>query len=147
MPYDDNNIFAKILRGEIPCVEVAQDEMTLAFMDIMPQAPGHVLVIPKSPAENLLELDPHYAAATIAMTQKIARAVNKAFDCAGIVIAQLNGAPAGQTVFHIHFHIIPRHDPDAPASLSDLPLHGRKMADQDQLKKHAAQIKTALKDI
>ena len=147
MAYDQNNIFAKILRDEMPCVEIAQDEYTLAFMDIMPQAPGHVLVIPKSPAENLLDLDPDYAAATIKMTQKVARAVKKAFDCSGIVIAQLNGATAGQTVFHIHFHIIPRHDPDAPASLSDLPLHGRKMADPDQLKQHAAKIKAALEDL
>ncbi len=147
MAYDKDNIFAKILRGEMPCIEVAQDEHTFVFMDIMPQAPGHVLVIPKSPAEDLLSLDPDYAAATIRMTQKVARAVKKAFDCAGIVVAQLNGAPAGQTVFHIHFHIIPRHDPNAPASLSDLPLHGRKTADMDELKKHAAQIKAALEDL
>ena len=106
MAYDQNNIFAKILRGEIPCVKVFEDDNTLAFMDVMPQAQGHVLIIPKEPAESLLDLSAEGAAAVIATTQRVARAVKKALDAPGIYVMQLNGAPAGQTVFHVHFHVI-----------------------------------------
>ena len=108
MAYDNNNIFAKILRGEIPCVKVYEDDKALAFMDVMPQAEGHVLVIPKEPAADLFELSAEGAAALMAATQKVARAVKKALNAPGIYIMQLNGAPAGQSVFHIHFHVIPR---------------------------------------
>jgi len=136
--YDPNNIFAKILRGEAPCFQVYEDEMTLAFMDVMPQAEGHTLVIPKYPAEDLLDLDPEYAAAMAKTVKKIAAAVKKAFSAPGILVAQLNGAPAGQTVFHIHTHIIPR------SQGIDLKLHARQMADFDELKKHAERIKASM---
>lgn len=138
MAYDPNNIFAKILRGEAPCFKVYEDEMTLAFMDVMPQAEGHTLVIPKYPAEDLLDLDPDYAAAMAKTVKKIAIAVKKAFDAPGILVAQLNGAPAGQTVFHIHTHIIPR------SQGIDLKLHARQMADFEELKKHAERVQKAL---
>src|SRR5438270_8716293 len=108
--YDQNNVFAKILRGEIPAAKVYEDERTLAFMDVMPQADGHTLVVPKEQAEDLLTLSPDGAAALIVTTQKIAKAVKKGLNVPGIMVAQLNGAPAGQSVFHVHFHIIPRSD-------------------------------------
>ena len=115
MAYDPNNIFAKILRGEAPCFQVYEDEMTLAFMDVMPQAEGHTLVIPKYPAEDLLDLDPEYAAAMAKTVKKITAAVKKAFAAPGILVAQLNGAPAYQTVFHIHTASsrVRRHRPQA----------------------------------
>jgi histidine triad (HIT) family protein len=138
MAYDRNNIFARILRGEIPAHKVFEDEHTLAFMDVMPQADGHALVIPKVEAENLFDLPPDALAATILTTQRVARAVRKAFDAPGILIAQLNGAPAGQSVFHIHFHVVPRH-----AGL-DLRLHAREMADPALLAAHAARVRAAL---
>lgn len=136
--YDQNNIFAKILRKEAPCFDVYEDDMTLAFMDVMPQVEGHTLVIPKFPAENIFDLEPEYAAAMAKTVKKIAAAVQKAFDAPGILVAQLNGAAAGQTVFHIHTHIIPRSDG------IDLKLHAREMADFGQLKQHAEKIKKAL---
>ena len=138
MAYDKNNIFAKILRGEAPCFKVYEDNMTFAFMDVMPQAEGHTLVIPKFEAENLFDLDADYAAAMAKTTKKIAAAVRKAFDAPGIMIAQLNGAPAGQTVFHIHTHIIPR------AEGIDLKLHARQMADTNVLQQHAERVIAAL---
>ena len=138
MAYDKNNIFAKILRDEAPCFKVYEDDMTLAFMDVMPQAEGRTLVIPKSEGENLFDLDADYAAAMARTTKKVAAAVKKAFDAPGIMIAQLNGAPAGQTVFHIHTHIIPR------AEGIDLKLHARQMADMDILKQHAERVIAAL---
>jgi histidine triad (HIT) family protein len=138
MAYDRNNVFARILRGEIPAHTVYEDAHTLAFMDVMPQADGHALVIPKAEAENLFELPPEALTATILTTQRVARAVQKAFDAPGILIAQLNGAPAGQSVFHIHFHVVPRHEG------LDLRLHARDMADHAVLAAHAARVKAAL---
>ena len=138
MAYDDSNVFAKILRGEMPSIALYDDEMTYAFMDVMPQAPGHCLVIPKFPAENLFDLDADYAAAMARTVKKLAPAVKKAMDAPGIMIAQLNGAEAGQTVFHIHTHIIPRWDG------IDLKLHAREMAGMDELKAQAEKIKAAL---
>lgn len=138
MAYDPNNIFAKILRGEAPCFKVYEDDMTLAFMDVMPQAEGHTLVIPKFPAEDLFDLDPDFVAAQAKTTKKVAAAVKNAFAAPGILIAQLNGAPAGQTVFHFHTHIIPR------SQGIDLALHARKLADFDLLKKHAEMIRAGL---
>jgi histidine triad (HIT) family protein len=138
MAYDPNNIFAKILRGEAPSFKVYEDEMTLSFMDVMPQTEGHTLVIPKFPAEDLFDLDPEFTAAQAKTTKKVAAAVKRAFKAPGIMIAQLNGAPAGQTVFHFHTHIIPR------AQGIDLALHARKLADFDLLKKHAELIKAQL---
>ena len=139
MAYDPNNIFAKILRGEIPCVKVYEDAKTLAFMDVMPQADGHVLVIPKEAAENVFELSPEGAAALMATTQRIAKAVKKGLGVPGIMIVQLNGAAAGQTVFHVHFHIIP-----APAR--DFKLHAREMEKPEKLKAIAEKIKAALNE-
>ena len=138
MSYDANNVFAKILRGEIPCVKLYEDEKTLSFMDVMPQAEGHALVIPKEAAENILELSPNGAAALMATTQKIAKAVKKGLNAPGIMLAMLNGAPAGQSVFHVHFHVIPR------AAGIDLGLHARAMVDSKTLEPVAAKIRAAL---
>ena len=107
MSYDQDNIFAKILRGELPCIKVYEDEKTIAFMDIMPQADGHTLVVPKEPAVDLLELSEGAAANLIVQVQKIATAVKQAMQAEGITIFQLNGEAAGQTVPHIHFHVLP----------------------------------------
>ena len=138
MAYDRNNVFAKILRGEIPSHKVYEDAQTLAFMDVMPQADGHTLVIPKVEAEGLLDVPPEALAATIVTTQRVARAVKAAFAAPGILVAQLNGSAAGQSVFHIHFHIVPRR-----AGL-DLKLHAREMADPAVLAAHAERIRAAL---
>lgn len=138
MAYDPNNVFARILRGEIPAHRVCEDVHTLAFMDVMPQSPGHTLVIPKFEAENLFELAPESLAATILTMQRVARAVKKAFDPPGVLIAQLNGLGAGQSVFHIHFHIIPRFEG------LDLTLHARELADPKVLAQQAEKIRAAL---
>jgi len=138
MAYDNNNIFAKILRGEIPCVKVYEDDKTLAFMDVMPQASGHTLVIPKEAAEDVLDLSPGGMAAMMATTQKVALAVHKALEPDGIVLTQFNGAAAGQSVFHVHFHIIPRKAGDVLAP------HARGMVDAKLLEPIAAKIRSAL---
>jgi histidine triad (HIT) family protein len=138
MAYDRNNVFARILRGEIPAHRVLEDEHTLAFMDVMPQSDGHALVIPKAEAENLFELPPEALAATILTTQRVARAVQKAFAAPGIMVAQLNGREAGQSVFHLHFHVIPRYEG------IDLHFHARDMADPAVLAAHAARVRAAL---
>src|SRR4051812_36210379 len=108
MLYDPNNIFGKILRGEIPCVKVYEDAGALAFMDVMPQAPGHVLVIPKEGATDILTLSPEGMAAMAAAAQKVAKAMDKALKPDGILLKQFNREAAGQSVFHVHFHVIPR---------------------------------------
>jgi histidine triad (HIT) family protein len=110
MSYDPGNVFAKILRGELPAHKVYEDAETLAFMDIMPRAPGHALVIPKTPARNVLDASPAQLAACLATVQRIARAQREAFAADGITIQQFNEAAGGQVVFHLHFHVIPRHD-------------------------------------
>jgi len=138
MAYDPTNIFARILRGEIPCHRVFEDDHSLAFMDIMPQSDGHTLVIPKAEGEGILDLPPAALAATIVATQKVARAVKKAFDPPGIMIAQLNGPVAGQSVFHLHFHIVPRYD--GP----ELRIHAGAMAKPEVLAEHAARIRAQL---
>ena len=138
MAYDNNNVFAKILRDEIPSVKVFEDDKTLAFMDVMPQAEGHVLVITKEPAENILDLSAEGAAAMMTTTQRVAKAVKKALNAPGIMLAMLNGAPAGQSVFHVHFHIIPR------SAGVDLGLHARGMVDPKSLEPIAAKIRNAL---
>ena len=138
MTYDPGNIFARILRGEVPAQKVFEDTHTLAFMDVMPQSEGHTLVIPKWAAENLFDLPQEQLTATILTTQRVARAVKKAFDAPGVMIAQLNGRGAGQSVFHIHFHIVPRYDG------IDLRFHARDMADAQVLAGHAARIRAAL---
>ncbi|MEW9808416.1 HIT family protein [Mesorhizobium sp. ZMM04-5] len=108
MSYDDTNIFAKILRGEIPSQRVYEDDDVIAFMDVMPQAEGHVLVVPRTPSRNILDASPAVLAKTIAVVQKLAVATKKAFAADGVTIMQFNEAPAGQSVFHLHFHVIPR---------------------------------------
>jgi histidine triad (HIT) family protein len=138
LAYDSNNVFAKILRGEIPSVKVFEDAHTLAFMDVMPQAEGHVLVIPKEPAENIFDLSAQGAAAMMATAQKVAKAVRKGLTVPGVMLAQLNGAPAGQSVFHVHFHIIPRRGG------VDMQLHARDMVDPQTLEPIAAKIRSAL---
>lgn len=137
MAYDEQNIFAKILRGEIPCIKVYEDDKTLAFMDIMPQADGHTLVIPKEHAETLLDLSLEAAAYTINIVQKVAHAIKKALGSEGIVLMQLNGAKAGQTVPHIHFHLI-------PSSVHELGRHASQMGDQDKIKQIAEKIRAEL---
>jgi histidine triad (HIT) family protein len=138
MPYDPNNIFAKILRGEIPSVKVYEDEKTFAFMDVMPEAEGHVLVIPKEGAETILDLSPQGLSALMATTRKVARAVDKALSPDGILLKQYNRAAAGQSVFHVHFHIVPRWEgmPLAP--------HGKVMIEAARLELIAAKIRSAL---
>ena len=141
MAYDSNNIFAKILRGELPCIPVYEDEHTLAFMDIMPQADGHALVIPKEDAVTLLDLSPEMAAACIRTTQKLAKAVSLAFGVPGVFVCQLNGAAAGQTVPHCHFHVIPRAG-DQPHR-----AHASVREDDAKLRGFADAIKKALGQI
>ena len=138
LAYDPNNIFARILRGELPKIAVYEDALTLAFMDIMPSVEGHTLVIPKEPAETILDLSPEGAAATAVTAQKVARAVKTALDAPGIMLVQLNGAASGQSVPHIHFHVLPRHGG------LDLKLHGRAMVDPKTLEPIAAKIRAAL---
>lgn len=108
--YDPSNIFAKILRGEFPCYKVYEDEHVLAFLDIMPRAPGHTLVIPKAAARNILDIKPDDYAHVARGTHKIAAAAMKAFKADGITIQQFNEAAGGQVVFHLHMHVLPRHD-------------------------------------
>jgi len=110
MSYDDSNVFAKILRGDLPSHKVYEDDDTLAFMDIMPRAEGHTLVIPKTPARNILDASPEQLATCMATAQKIAHALMPAFDADGITIQQFNEPAGGQIVFHLHFHVIPRWD-------------------------------------
>lgn len=109
-PYDPQNIFAKILRGEMPCLKVYEDEVCLAFLDIFPQGPGHTLVIPKVAATNLLTLPTEALGPYMESVQKVARAVQRAFQSEGLTVLQFNGAAGGQTVFHLHFHLIPRQE-------------------------------------
>lgn len=136
--YDSNNIFAKILRGEIPAQKVYEDDSTLVIMDVMPQAEGHVLVIPKTASRNILDADPATLGPLIAIVQKIAIAAQDAFDADGVTIMQFNEAPAGQSVFHLHFHVIPRRE--------GMPLrpHSGSMEDGAVLAANAAKIKEAL---
>jgi histidine triad (HIT) family protein len=138
MSYRDDNVFARILRGELPSHTVYEDEHTLAFMDIMPQVDGHTLVIPKCKAVDLFDVPADYLARTVATTQHVARAVQKAFAAEGIMIAQLSGRAAGQTIFHIHFHILPR------ASGADFGMHARDMAPPERLAEHARRVRDAL---
>lgn len=138
--YDPDNVFAKILRGEIPNVTVFEDARVLAFMDVFPQSEGHVLVISKvSQARNLLEAEPDVLSDLALAAQRIARAAPVALGCDGVSIMQFNGAAGGQTVFHLHVHVIPRW--------SDRALGGHgdgKMADPEALKATAARIAAAL---
>ena len=136
--YDPNNIFAKILRGEIPAARVYEDEHVLAFMDAMPQSEGHTLVIPKVQARNFFDVEPQALAELVKATQHVARAVHKAFEPDGMRIAQFNEPAAGQSVFHLHFHIIPCYEG------KELRAHSRGMADPAVLAEHAARVRKAL---
>lgn len=138
MGYDSNNIFARILRGEIPAVKVYEDAATLAFMDVMPESEGHVLVIPKEAAQDILDLSADGLSAMMATVQKVARAVDAALAPDGIQLRQYNRAPAGQTIFHVHFHILPLWD-----GVSLAP-HGKAMVQADILEPIAAKIRSAL---
>ena len=137
MAYDDQNIFARILRGELPAIKIYEDDQVLAFMDIMPQADGHALVIPKTPAVTLMDLPADAAAYTIQIVQKIAKAIETALDAKGIVLMQLSGVAAGQTVPHVHFHLI-------PSSVHELGRHAAQMGDQEKIAALAEKIKAAL---
>lgn len=138
MSYDPNNIFAKILRGEIPCIKLHEDAHTLAFMDIMPQTDGHALVIPKEPAVTLFELSDDAAAACMRTVRRIGNAQKKGLGAEGVVLMQLNGPGAGQTVPHFHIHVI-------PGSIADLRRpHATHMADPAHLKALADRIVAAL---
>ena len=138
MAYDENNVFAKVLRGEIPCHKIYEDEDTLAFLDIMPRAPGHTLVLPKSPARNILDIAPNDLAHVAKVAQKIAKAAMRAFGADGVTVQQFNEPAGGQVVFHLHVHIVPRHDGVAmkpPASHKE---------DPKVLEEHAARLRAAL---
>ena len=137
MAYDEQNIFARILRGELPAIKVYEDDQVLAFMDIMPQADSHTLVIPKTPAVTLLDLPADAAAYTIQVVQKVAKAIEVGLDAKGIVLMQLSGAAAGQTVPHVHFHLI-------PSSVHELGKHALQMGDQEKIKAQAEKIRAAL---
>lgn len=134
--YDPDNIFAKLLRGEIPSDRVYEDDDTLAFMDIMPRADGHFLVIPKTPCRNLLDASPAQLAAVMQTVQKLSQAAVKALDADGVTVQQFNEAAGGQEVFHLHFHVLPRRAGD------QLRPPGQ-MGDQEQIKALAEKIRTA----
>ena len=138
MAYDHTNIFAKILKGELPCVDVYEDEHTLAFMDIAPSVEGHVLVIPKAPAREIFDLSADGAAGLMRATHTVAKAVKKALNAPGLMLVQLNGATAGQSIPHVHFHILPRADG------LDLKLHGRATVAPESLEPIAQKIRDAL---
>ena len=138
MTYDPNNIFARILRGEIPAHKIYEDADTLAFMDVMPQSDGHVLVIPKAASIRLDDTDPEVLAKVIRTVQTLAPKIRDAMGATGYRLAQFNGADAGQSVFHLHFHIIPMY--------AGVPLrpHTGKMGDQTEIKEHADKIRAAI---
>ena len=136
--YDPDNIFAKILSGGIPSHKIYEDDSALAFMDVMPQGPGHTLVIPKNGSRNMLDADPTLLGSLMTVVQKVAIAVKAAFQADGVTIMQFNEPASGQTVFHLHFHIIPRFD--------GVPLkpHSGGMEKPDVLAANAAKIAAAL---
>ncbi|MEP9388113.1 HIT family protein [Mesorhizobium sp. KR9-304] len=138
MAYDDTNVFAKILRGELPSQKIYEDADTFAFMDIMPRGDGHCLVIPRTPSRNILDADPDSLATLIASVQKVSRAVMKAFSADGVTVQQFNEPAGGQVVFHLHFHIIPRFDGVA------LRPHTGQMEKPDVLAANAEKIRAAL---
>ena len=136
MSYDPDNVFARILRGEIPSTRVFEDAETLVFMDIMPRADGHCLVIPKTPCRNILDATPAQMAAVMVSVQKAARAVMAAFGATGVTVQQFNEADGGQEVFHLHFHVLPRHEG------VKLRPPG-KMGDMESIAGHAGRIRAA----
>ena len=139
MAYDENNVFAKMLRGEIPCHKIYEDEDTLAFLDIMPRSDGHALVITKEKARDLFDIAPEALAKLMAVVQKLAPKIQQAMGAQGVLIQQFNGAAAGQIVFHLHVHIVPRKEGET------LKPHAGKMADQGKLAATAEKIRAKLK--
>ncbi|MGX4804242.1 HIT family protein [Bradyrhizobium guangdongense] len=137
--YDTNNIFAKILRGELPCHKIYEDEHVFAFLDIMPRVPGHTLVIPKAPARNILDVAPDDYAHVARAAKMIAIAAMKAFNADGITVQQFNESAGGQVVFHLHMHVMPRHD-----GVAMLPPASRK-EDAKVLEETATKLIAALK--
>jgi histidine triad (HIT) family protein len=138
--YDTNNIFAKIIRGEMPCYKVYENAKVIAFLDIMPRAPGHTLVLPKAPARNILDIAPDDLVTVALAAQKVAKAVVKVFGADGITVQQFNEGAGGQVVFHFHLHIIPRKNGvpmKPPASEKEKP---------DVLSDQALKLAAALKD-
>ena len=136
--YDQNNIFARIVRGELPAQKVYEDDKAIAFLDIMPRAPGHTLVIPKAPARNLLDVNPDDLAHIMQVAQRIARAGMKAFGADGVTIQHFNEKAGGQVVFHLHVHVIPRKEGEAmkpPATFKETP---------ENLAAHAEKLRAAL---
>jgi histidine triad (HIT) family protein len=137
MNYDTDNIFAKILRDEIPAFKVYEDDYSLAFMDIMPQADGHTLVIPKFEAQTLLDIPAEQLIHTMTTVQKVISALKSTLGVEGVIMMQLNGSAAGQTVPHLHFHLIPTH-------LSQLQRHGAEQGDMAKIKALAEKIRAVL---
>ena len=135
--YDNDNIFARILRGELPAHKVYEDAETFAFLDIMPRADGHLLVIPKTPARNLLDASPEQMAAVMGAVQKLSNAALAAYEADGVTIQQFNEAAGGQEVFHLHFHVLPRFEGQRLRSPGT-------MADGDVLKQHADKLRAVL---
>ena len=136
--YDPNNIFAKILRGDLPCYKIYEDDKALAFLDIMPRAPGHTLIIPKSPARNILDIAPEDFAHVMKIAQRIAKVSVDIFGADGVTLQQFNESAGGQVVFHLHVHVIPRKNGVAlkpPASVKEAP---------EVLKEQAAKLAAAL---
>lgn len=140
MTYDSGNIFAKILRGEVPCHKVYEDADTIAFMDVMPQATGHTLIVPKAASRNILDADPATLGKLILIVQKVARAARTAFAADGISVLQYNEAAGGQSVFHLHFHVVPRFDGVT------LKGHAGKMEDGAVLAANAEKLRKAISD-
>ncbi|MBM6582564.1 HIT family protein [Microvirga sp. BT689] len=140
MTYDDNNVFAKILRGELPCHKVYETDRVLAFMDVMPRGDGHVLVVPKVKARNILDIEPDDLAELARAVQVVGKAAKSALSAEGLTIQQFNESAGGQVVFHIHFHVIPRFE--------GVPLkpHTGQMEKPEVLTQMAARIRTALSE-
>jgi histidine triad (HIT) family protein len=138
--YDRDNIFAKILRGEMPCAKVFEDDLALAFLDLFPQSQGHTLVLPKVTARNLFDIEPEALQSLIVRVQKVARGVRTVLNPDGVTLMQFNGAAGGQSVFHLHFHIVPRWENAA------IKGHGEAgMADKDELSALAQKIAAAIR--
>ncbi len=138
--YDPANVFAKIIRGELPCHKVHEDDKTIVFMDIMPRAPGHTLVLPKAPARNILDISPDDLVAVALAAQRVAKAAVKVFNADGVTVQQFNEGAGGQVVFHLHMHVIPRKagvPMKPPASEKERP---------EVLSDHALKLAAALKD-
>jgi histidine triad (HIT) family protein len=138
MVYDESNVFAKVLRGEIPCHKIYEDDDTLAFLDIMPRTEGHALVITKEKAQDLFDVSPNALARLMAVVQRLAPKIKDAMGAEGVLIQQFNGTAAGQTVFHLHVHIIPRKEGET------LKPHAGKMEDQAKLAATAEQIRAKI---